>query len=152
MFVLVFCHSLHHRLTFPSLLLACFTKNSKRRRKREGSDLVNYSLAIVFLMARPQSGKDMNMLLLTYCTTWMFEPSGFLDPMKPVSQCHSSSTVQFAFDDKNHKPQDWLSLGNARKTTFWLSAAFSSLITVLPWPDTTQERQLNLVWKHCELL
>lgn len=44
-------------------------KPSKRRRKKEGSDLVNYSLAMVFLMARPQSGKDMNMLLLTYYTT-----------------------------------------------------------------------------------
>lgn len=30
-----------------------------------------------------------------------------------MSQCHSSSTVQFAFDDKNHKPQGWLFFGNA---------------------------------------
>lgn len=72
--------------------------------------------------------------------------------MKLSSQCHSSSTVQFAFDDKNHRPQDWLSLGNARKTTLWLRAPFSSLITALTWPDTIQERQLNLVWKHCVLL
>lgn len=151
MFVLSFFTS---QPNFSFLVVGMLHKKTVKwgEREREGSDLVNYSLAIVFFMARPQSGKDMNMLLLTYCTTWMFEPSGFLDPMKPVSQCHSSSTVQFAFDDKNHRPQDWLSLGNARETTFWLSAAFSSLITVLPWPDTTQERQLNLVWKHCELL
>jgi len=56
-FVLLFCPN------FSFLVVGMLHTHTER--EKEGSDLVKYSLAMLFLMARPQSGKDMNMLLLT---------------------------------------------------------------------------------------
>lgn len=58
----------------------------------------------------------------------------FLDIINSMSQCHSSSTVQFAFDDKNHKPQDWLSFGNACRPHSDLKKHSVPNYT-LPWSD-----------------
>lgn len=75
--------------------------------------------------------------------TWAAEPSRILEAphsffFSPPRLCNLHLMT------KNHKPQDCLSLGNVRQTTFWLKAPFRAIITAFPQPN-------RLVWKHVML-
>jgi len=159
--VLVTCHSLHHRLTFTSLLLA-YTQNLIPRA------FGLFPVCFIFLHKISGVGVEKIITLLNLvfnglstiwrkktwiCYFWHIAPHEcfsrmrFLDIINSMSQCHSFTTAHFSFDDKSHKPQDWLSFGNGLRphsdlkqhlvpnyTLFW-SPAWRT--TLCPW------------WKHC---